>query len=577
MNKRRANYWLRALLVGFILFIGFTTNAEKSNDKIGPALSAAMTDVSSSETVKVWVFFTDKGFASESGLAKSLATVREKMSLRVLDRRRRRGSTKDLVGRYDLPVHSSYVDSIMAIEGVLRHRTTTKWLNGISIECEAVAIERIASPDFVRSVHLVKTGRRGLPHPAKQQQGLGKASSSLNYGYSYDQLEQIHVPAVHEMGFSGTGVRVLMVDTGYDTAHEFLSRERIVAQYDFINDDSVTTNQNGDHPLQDYHGTSTASALGAAVDSFLYGPAYRCEFLLAKTEIYDQEIQIEEDYYAEALEWGEQLGADVVSSSLGYLDWYKFFDMDGNTAVTTLAVEQAIRLGMVVVTATGNENQNNWGHIIAPADADSVISVGAVDEAGNIAGFSSRGPTYDGRIKPEVVARGVGTAAASSSGPRNYISASGTSLSTPLVAGVAALLIEAHPNWSPAQVREALMKTASNAHQPNNTVGWGIVDALDAVSYTPQNELDSVIVTKNFPNPFRERTYIKYALPGDYEYEEVSLDIYNIRGQKVASVVNTCSDCYLRWEPGQNIASGIYFYRIHTENFTQTGKLLFVQ
>jgi len=573
------HHWLSGALVGLFLFYGSIVHAvETPANKIGSALHSKMENTTPGQVVKAWVFFTDKGIESGAGFAKSLASVEQNLTQRVLDRRKRRGSLNRLVGNYDLPVFAPYIDSILSIDGVLKLRTTTKWLNGISVETESDAISSIAVRDFVESVKLVKTAyKRPLIYQEHQLPGFRKPAFSMNYGYSFDQLEQINVPLAHEMGFSGAGVRVLMVDTGYDTAHTFLSPERIVAEYDFIQDDSITTNQAGDHPAQDYHGTSTASVVGAAVDSFLYGPAYRCEFLLAKTEIYDQEIQVEEDYYVEALEWGEQRGAEVVSSSLGYLDWYQFSDMDGNTAVTTRAVDRAIRLGVVVVTAAGNENEEEWGHIIAPADADSVISVGAVSSSGGIASFSSRGPTYDRRIKPEVVARGLGTAAASSSGPKTYVSASGTSLSTPLVAGVAALIIEAHPNWSPMQIREALMMTADNAEQPDNTYGWGLIDAVAAINYSPQTEPDSLIFTNNFPNPFRERTFIKYAIPGDYDFEEVSLDIYNIRGQKVAAFTNVCSDCFFRWEPGPNIPSGMYLYRVNAGNFTQTGKLLFVQ
>ena len=162
----------------------------------------------------------------------------------------------------------------------------------------------------------------------------------------------------------------------------------------------------------------------------------------------EQEIQQEEDNYVAGLEWGEQNGADVVSTSLGYLDWYTYDDMDGNTAVTTNAIDIAVGLGMVCVTAAGNEGSDNWYYIIAPADADSVLAVGAVDANGDLAYFSSHGPTSDGRIKPEICARGVSTWACSSYDMTGYNNYNGTSLSTPLVAGAAALLIQSPPELS---------------------------------------------------------------------------------------------------------------------------------
>lgn len=219
------------------------------------------------------------------------------------------------------------------------------------------------------------------------------------------------------------------------------------------------------------------------MDGVIRGVAYECKFLLAKTEILDEEIIAEEDQYVAALEWGEALGADVASSSLGYLDWYTYDDMDGETAITTQAVDYAVGLGLVCVTAMGNEGNSNWYYMIAPADADSVIAVGAVDSLGQIASFSSHGPTFDGRIKPEVVARGVATFAAGTGSPTSFISANGTSLSTPLVAGASALLLQAHPNWTPMMVREALMMTANSATSPNNDYGFGLIDVMAALDY----------------------------------------------------------------------------------------------
>ena len=205
--------------------------------------------------------------------------------------------------------------------------------------------------------------------------------------------------------------------------------------------------------------------------------------MLAKTEDSRSETPIEEDYWVEGIEWADSLGAQIVSSSLGYTDWYTFADMDGKTAVTTLAADRAAKLGIVIVTANGNERRNSWGHVIAPADGDSVIAVGAVTSSGSLSSFSSPGPTYDGRIKPEVCAQGTSTFCARNSSNTAYGYSSGTSLSTPLVAGVAALLLEAHPEWTPMQLREALMMTASNPSAPNNDYGWGIVNVLAALDY----------------------------------------------------------------------------------------------
>ncbi|NQV13899.1 S8 family serine peptidase, partial [bacterium] len=164
-------------------------------------------------------------------------------------------------------------------------------------------------------------------------------------------------------------------------------------------------------------------------------------------------------------------------------DWYTYADLDGETAVTTNGVDLAVSMGLVCVTAAGNEGNDDWYYIIAPADADSVISVGAVDSLNNIASFSSHGPTYDGRIKPEVLAQGVATFAAGTASPESFIYGNGTSLSTPLVAGAAVLILEAHPNWTPMMVRESLMMTADENSSPNNTRGFGLIDVMAAINY----------------------------------------------------------------------------------------------
>ncbi len=275
-----------------------------------------------------------------------------------------------------------------------------------------------------------------------------------------------------------------LLDTGFFTDHEALVDQSVVAEWDFINNDPETQNEPGDDEDQHNHGTYTFSALGGAHDGDLYGPAYGASFLIGKTESIEMEEPIEEDWYVAGLEWADSLGAQIVSTSLGYLDWYEFEDLDGNTTVTAIGIDIAVSHGIICVTAAGNERESAWGHIITPSDADSVIAVGAVNSEGIIASFSSPGPTADGRIKPEVCARGVGTWCATPwNGISGYYGIGGTSLSTPLVGGSCALILEAHPDWTPIMVKKALMGTGCCVSAPNNDYGWGIIDVLAAINY----------------------------------------------------------------------------------------------
>jgi len=431
----------------------------------------------------IWVLFYDKGEGEDAYLRGVINAPQ--VTERARQRRLQRG-TRDILNYMDVDIPAEYIQQVLSSGAQIR--IVSRWFNAISVlasEQEEAYINDL--PMVKKTNRVMRVSRRFIKQVDRDPDGADDANIQYeDYGSSYAQLDQIGVIAAHDSGYTGTDVWVLMLDTGFMTSHSVFSPERIVGEFDFIQNDSITTNQDGDAAQQHDHGTATASVVGGYEPGSLLGVAYDCSFLLAKTEILDQEIQIEEDYYTAGLEWGEALGTDIVSSSLGYIDWYTFDQMDGHTAITTQAVDIAASLGVVCVTAAGNEGGSTWGHIIAPADADSVISCGAVNSDGILAAFSSPGPTADGRIKPEVVARGVSTYAAGTSSDVSFINASGTSLSTPLVAGATALILEAHPTWNPMMVREALMMTASQSESPNNQYGYGIIDVMAAINYSYQ-------------------------------------------------------------------------------------------
>ena len=424
-----------------------------------------------------WIFFNDKEVADQASF-NSLDHDFSHLSQRALDRRALRGTTTGPTYQ-DLPVPTAYVDEILSTN--VKVRAVSRWLNAVSVLATPEYIEDVeANPIVLKTKRIHKVTKKTIKRITRDDEIF---FNDADYGGSFDQNEQINAVPAHELGYTGTDVWLLVLDTGFYTDHLAFQQGRIVAEYDFIQSDSITQNQEGDVNSQHNHGTAVASAAGGFIDGELRGVAYECKYLLAKTEMYAEEIQAEEDFYVAALEWGEALGADVVSSSLGYLDWYTYEDLDGESAVTTRGMDIAAGMGLVCVTAAGNEGNSDWYYVIAPADADSVISVGAVDEFNNIAGFSSHGPTADGRIKPEVLARGVSTFAAGTQDSSAFILASGTSLSTPLVAGAAVLILEAHPNWTPMMVREALMMTADGHTNPDNTRGFGLIDVMAAINY----------------------------------------------------------------------------------------------
>ncbi len=476
------NTSLAFLLLALLAFSQVGISGEIHPSLLGPSRS-----VSPGDSVDVWIFFSDRGFVDQAAYEGALLCAERSLLPRARARRLKMHNP-NLVDKHDLPVNSDYARQIYDLGA--RHRASSRYLNALSVRISRRTVDALAALPFVREIRPVARGRR--IEPVRQPDGAARGVQQppgvdlLDYGPSYDQLNQINVVAAHDSGYSGEGVLVCLLDTGFFTDHEALVSQPVIAEWDFINNDPETQNQPGDDPDQHNHGTYTFSTLGGAHEGDLYGPAYGASFIIGKTESVTYEQPIEEDWYVAGLEWADSLGAEVVSTSLGYLDWYTFADLDGNTCVTTIGVDIAVANGIVCVTAAGNEAESSWGHIIAPADADSVITVGAVNNLGVIASFSSPGPTYDGRIKPEVCARGVSTWCAAPWGDlpaQNYAGVSGTSLSTPLVGGSCALILEAHPDWTPMQVRMALLSTANNASDPNNNYGWGIINVMAAINF----------------------------------------------------------------------------------------------
>ena len=480
----------------------------KEEPVVSPTLKQFIFSLSSEDSVKVWVFFTDKGIFSLSQYDEEKTRFQSLLTSSALKRREKNKVGIDFL---DLPVYQKYVDEILKWGGTLNQKS--RWLNAASIRIQKSQIEKLSQLLFVKRIDKVADFKRAPDEIQNSGIQLYRLSEALSYGRNYGpslpQLDQINVPIVHDMGFKGQNVIVCMMDTGFRKNHQAFAsafaQSRVLAEYDFIFHDNDTQNQPGDTSIQQNHGTNTWSALGGEYDGELYGPAFGAEFVLAKTEDVRSETPIEEDNWVAGMEWADSLGAEVISSSLGYSDWYTYADLNGNTCVITIAADIAASRGIVVCNAMGNSGPGS-GTLTAPADADSIVACGAVDSSGNIANFSSRGPTYDGRIKPEVVARGVKTYCASPHDTTGYLQAGGTSLSTPLIGGSVAVLLSAHPDWTVMQTREALIMTANNSTSPNNTYGWGLVDLFAALNYKPTGALaiqhNPPLYTSDTLNPY---------------------------------------------------------------------------
>ncbi len=442
------------------------------------------------KTQKYWIYFTSK----ENLVLPKSSSLKEISQLTGISERalqRRAKVLQQTVTQEDLPVSPAFLAILM--ERGITIQNTSRWFNAATAYLTTIQREQLQTLSFIRSIEPVATFiQKELPTTEAAQPILLKqtASQKYNYGSSAMQMTRINAIAVHNIGISGRGVLVGMLDGGFRWKnHEAMSRLKVISEYDFIQKDNNTANEGNDAVDQDSHGTSTMSLVGGFKDSVLVSPAFNADFILGKTEYIPSETNVEEDNWTAAIEWMELQGVDVVSSSLGYSLFdtgqksYVYADMNGKTATTTKAAVIAMRKGVVVVNAMGNEAQSGWHFLTAPADADSIVSVGAVNSSGTVASFSSVGPTSDGRMKPDVSAQGVSVyAAVPSVSKSNYTSGfGGTSAATPSIAGVAAMILSVHPELTPVQVRDALRTTASNAISPNNSIGWGIVDAYAAV------------------------------------------------------------------------------------------------
>jgi hypothetical protein len=423
----------------------------------------------------VWVTFRDRGPAGPADSAHAGAP--EFITPRALARRAKAAGAAGAAGgargvpAKDTPPAARYVAALEAAGA--RVRVRSRWLNAVSVEAAPVSLDRIRALPFVESLSPVLTMERQAP----------VASEEFDFGPSNAPLDMLHVPEAQAMGFTGAGVVIGVLDTGFEVGHECFVRLDVRGQRDFVfNDADPAYDARQDSPGQSNHGTASLSALAGYAPGKLVGPAYGASVLLAKTERANSEGPIEEDYWIAGLEWVEAMGADVATTSLSYPDWYRREQRDGRTATVTRMANLAWERGLLLVNSIGNYGPKSVT-LAPPADALGVLAVGAVDGEGHVAGYSSRGPTADGRVKPELCALGSNVRLAAAWGRDTYEVMSGTSFSAPLVAGVAALVIEAHPDWSPESVREALLQSASRADRPDNDYGWGLVNARDAILY----------------------------------------------------------------------------------------------
>ena len=477
------------------------------------------------------VYFKDKGIDERSNLSKTsleYQTALNSLSQRSIDRRKKILGD-DIISYEDLPLDKEYLSSLelLGVEIVWE----LKWFNAASCLMSENEIDQIKKLPFVDRIEKVKTLRHNKnDHEANlltKVQAQSDSSYKLDYGFSLTQDELSEVPAVHDLGFSGQNVLIGLLDAGFAwREHPSLKNADVVAEYDFVYGDSLTDDGVASH------GTAVFSLIGGFDEGKLIGPAYSAMYVLAKTENIYSEFNVEEDNFAAAMEWMESLGVDITSCSLGYSEFdegedsYTYKDMDGKTTIVTQAYDIAFTKGILTISSAGNEGNKSWKYITAPADGFNTIAVGAVSSANNIAAFSSVGPTYDRRIKPEIVTQGVSCfhAVAYTEG---YSFGSGTSFSAPIASGVCAQLLSAFPHLKNTQIRRIIMESGDNPDMPDNSRGYGLLSAKRTLEYPNFKEDDgNYILNKMFADESigdDDSVYVEI-----FEVENDSITIYKM-------------------------------------------------
>ena len=510
------------------------------------------------------VYFTDKDTAYNSY---TLEVPEAFLSEEALQRR----ALYDVkINLTDLPVSQRYTDSIKT--HVHRIQNKSKWLNLLVVEAPDSLVPVLEEKIFVESVRRIgpATGKKRKTALSSVQQAhrSGKKHTSTRmdssfYGYSWGQIEMLKGHRLHQGGFQGKGRTIAVLDAGFKNADQLPAfdslwkNEQIVAVHDFEDHDGEVFDSH-------QHGTMVLSVMGANMPGAYRGTAPKANFMLLRTEVNQSEYISEEYNWLAAAEFADSAGAHIINSSLGYSTFddatqdHSYQDMDGATTPVTRAAGLAASKGMLVVASAGNLGNDSWHYISAPADADSIITVGAIDEYGNHASFSSAGPTFDGRIKPEVVAQGVATAVQSPDS--SLVPANGTSFSAPLISGLMACLWEKNPEYTPMQLREKLIHSASQPNNPDSLIGYGIPNFSMAGNLGLKSIAHAAI--RVYPNPFKYHFYIRIP-EVSLKNKTLSIDVYDIMGRKHFSRHYTdTAHQTIKVDALHNSPSGMYLVKV---------------
>jgi len=416
------------------------------------------------------------------------------LSQKAIDRRFKQGIT---IKTSDLPPNPTYISSIQQTGATVIYKS--RWMNAVLVEATETQKNTILTLPSVKGIEFNRPLKQARQSSLKDKFAVENAES-LNYGDATAQIQLLGADVMHNQGFHGEGMLMALLDDGFLNVNtsaclqHVVQQNKIVKVYDFVDNDNTVYSQGG-------HGTAVLSTLAGYIDNQMISPAFGASVALFRTEDITSETPLEEANWLFAAEMADSLGADIISSSLGYstfdnsADNYTPAMLNGKTALSTRAADFATERGIVVVISAGNSgNDPSWQIITAPADADSVLAIGSVTRTGNYASFSSRGNSADGRIKPDIVAVGSGTALCNTSG---FASTSdGTSFSAPLVAGLVAGFWQANPHLTAQEVTRCIRKSGHQFASPTIQLGYGFAN-FSRANIVAQNEFSISAIEPN--------------------------------------------------------------------------------
>jgi serine protease AprX len=515
----------------------------------------------------------------------SIANPSAYLSQRAIARRTAYNVTIDST---DLPVTPRYIDSLQ-MAGAVTILNVSKWLNSVTIQTtDAAALSKINSFPFVIS-SAPAAPKNIMPSGLSQKKGIQsfnnkhpyKLFSTLDlfsYGLSARQVRMHNANFLHDIGLRGQGIVIGILDAGFNNYLTVSSLDsartngQILGTWDFV-DRHVSVNENNQHGMQVF------SVIGANLPNQFIGTAPKASFYLFRSEDAGSEYIIEEHNWVCAAERVDSSGGDMINSSLGYNIFddpsmsHSFNDMNGNITMAAVGADLAAKKGILVVNSAGNEGLNSWGRIITPADGDSVLAVGAVDSVLKPANFTSRGPSADGQVKPDVASMGVATIV---QWPNNAIAPNnGTSFSAPNMAGVAACLWQGFREYNNMKIIDALRKAGHRANNPNDTVGYGVPDAkLALIRLTKEFSTATAAITNcktTITGTSKDMKAMKYEVERKLETQSGYVKVGEFNG--TGAVFNTRN--YVFTDSLVNVSAGNISYRVRQIFDTAASSLAF--